>query len=659
MIDFFNNFHFLRPWFLLFLLIPLMLYAKKIKFSNKTSSWEDVCDKHLLDYLLVGNNKIKRKSLKSYIYIGLTVASIACAGPSWKKLEIPTFTIENPNMFVLSLAQDMQLTDVTPSRLDRAKYAILDIIDGVEQGQFGLEVYSQEPYVISPITDDVNLIKNIMPQIVPNIVPDNGDRLDRAIDLAIKRFVNAGYSSGNIILFTSDVGSRFDLALELVEKAKKLDYTVNVVDTSFLGNEKLPILAEKGNGVYTSIKNNDIKPILKKISDISEEKTKLSKNLRSNYVDFGYYLLIIPLMCVLVFFRRGILVLFFVLSFSSFAEASFFLNNDQEGLKYFNSKKYDEALSVFKNPLWRAITYYKQNKLEEALKEIGDKNDEYSLYNKGVFLTKLCKYEDAKQVFSDVVRLYPNNEDAKYNLDVLNELFLKAKDDPKVLECDNQQDNQQSNSNSNKNDSEEKEDKDNQNKDENKSDNKSDSQENKNNQSNKQENKEQSQDEQKNNSSDENKKEGDKEQQDKTDDNKEKNKSKSDENEGQNKSNNNTQENQNKSDSESSSNEEPESENKENDRNELASSANDDKKDGQAKEGDGKDDNSNEKKEKTEQEQTIQNMGVKKGKEDEEYDEEALIMQRKYREIPEDVGGLLREFIKKEYIKDRYRDESY
>ena len=52
-------------------------------------------------------------------------------------------------------------------------------------------------------------------------------------------------------------------------------------------------------------------------------------------------------------------------------------------------------------------------------------------------------------------------------------------------------------------------------------------------------------------------------------------------------------------------------------------------------------------------------MGVKKGKEDEEYDEEALIMQRKYREIPEDVGGLLREFIKKEYVKDRYRDESY
>ena len=33
-------------------------------------------------------------------------------------------------------------------------------------------------------------------------------------------------------------------------------------------------------------------------------------------------------------------------------------------------------------------------------------------------------------------------------------------------------------------------------------------------------------------------------------------------------------------------------------------------------------------------------------------------MQRQYRDIPEDTGGLLREFIKKEYSKGRYRDEN-
>lgn len=76
-----------------------------------------------------------------------------------EKTEIPSLAVENPNMFVLSLAQDMQLTDITPSRLDRAKFMISDLAEHIPQGQFGLEVYSEEPYVITPIADDVKLLK--------------------------------------------------------------------------------------------------------------------------------------------------------------------------------------------------------------------------------------------------------------------------------------------------------------------------------------------------------------------------------------------------------------------------------------------------------------------------------------------------------------------
>ena len=43
-----------------------------------------------------------------------------------------------------------------------------------------------------------------------------------------KKFQDANYSSGNIILFTSDVGQRFDLALKHAEKAKKSKYTINI-----------------------------------------------------------------------------------------------------------------------------------------------------------------------------------------------------------------------------------------------------------------------------------------------------------------------------------------------------------------------------------------------------------------------------------------------
>ena len=52
-------------------------------------------------------------------------------------------------------------------------------------------------------------------------MPANGDRLDRAVALAVEKFQNAQYASGSIVVFTSDVGERFDLALEEAEKAKK------------------------------------------------------------------------------------------------------------------------------------------------------------------------------------------------------------------------------------------------------------------------------------------------------------------------------------------------------------------------------------------------------------------------------------------------------
>jgi Ca-activated chloride channel family protein len=285
--EFIQNFHFMRPWFLLFLLLPIAILFKKIK-TDRASSWEEVCDKHLLNFLIVSEDGLKKINLKKFIYIALVFASISAAGPSWKKIEVQSFSVENPNMFVLSLAQDMQLTDVSPSRLDRAKYIISDIADNISfQGQYGIIVYSDEPYLISPIADDINIIKSYLYQIVPDIVPDNGDRLDRAISLAIERFKSAGYSKGNIILLCSDVGQRLDLAIEKTKEAASLGYNINVIDVSYDGTDKLRLLADTGKGVYLRVFYSSINPIIDMMKKIDNKNVQQDKNLRTIYLDFG------------------------------------------------------------------------------------------------------------------------------------------------------------------------------------------------------------------------------------------------------------------------------------------------------------------------------------------------------------------------------------
>lgn len=682
MTEFLQNFHFLRPWFLLFLLVPLVLYLKKFKTDEKISSWEDICDRNLLDFLLVEDSNTKRISVKKFIYTGLIAATIAAAGPTWQKVELPTFSVENPNMFVLSLAQDMQLKDITPSRLERAKFMISDITDNLSQGQFGLEVYSQEPYVITPLTDDVQLIKNLLPQIVADIVPDYGDRLDRSINLALERFQSAQYANGNIILFTSDVGQRFDLALDAVKRVSDTGYTISVVDTSYDGNEKLKLLVDTGKGVYLSVKNVSSEKLTKFISDSVEERVKLSKNLRSQDIDFGYYLLFIPLLCVLAFFRKGMLVLLLCcLSFQ--AQAGFLLNDNQEGFRLFNQGKYEEALQKFKDFNWRGISLYKQDKLEEAVNELEKGGDDEAFYNKGVILTKLCKYEEALKAFTEALKLNPQNNDAKYNRQVLTDLFEKAKDNPQVLEC---KDNNQQQSNNNQENKEDQQDKENSQQN-NKSQQQEEQQQERDNGNSSEQNEEKQQPNSENNQEQQNS--SSQQQQDKEEQNSD-NGSSSEQNEQkqpQNSENKQDWQNENREnnqqDKNSSDNQETSSNNSENSRsnsnNDNGQGGKQDQPSSENSNGEGsssdtptesdndsgpkntsknKDGNDNNGTENQQQQQEVSSVGAKKGDENQDYDEEALAMQRRYREIPEDVGGLLREFIRKEYMKDRYNDEN-
>lgn len=640
MSEFWLNFHFLRPWFLCFLLAPVLLFFIKQKAGEQISSWVSVCDKNLLDFLLVKGGNAKNISLSGFIYLGMIAASIAAAGPCWKKTELPTFVIENPTMFVLSMAQDMMLTDISPSRLERAKFAITDLANNIPDGQFGLEVYSEEPYIITPISDDSELLKNLMPQIVSDIVPDHGDRLDRAMDMAVSRFEAAGYSQGNIILLASDVGQRFDLALENAKKAARLGYKIYVIDTSYSGNEKLKLLAQNGNGLYLSVKSPDYQDIVRHISKNTEERTKLSQNLRAKFIDYGYYLLVIPLFCTLVFFRRGLLIWLICCLLPTYANAGFLRNSNQEGLHLFNQGAYDEALQYFDDSDWRGVALYKQDKLEEALAEFEKSQTSLANYNQGVILTKLCKYKEAKEAFTKALHVNPLNKDAEYNLRVLNDLFERAKEDPSLLNCneDNQQQNQDSqdnqkneqNQNNNKSASSGKEKQDNfsEQKQNNASQADNDPQ-----QAQQKDNKPQQQDNNEQQQNDSSSKEN------QTQQNEQKNnESSSDEqqNNQQAKNQNNNQnpksqpdgQNQQQSSENSKSNE---NEQKNNEENSAPSSL-------------------------TEKEQAVNLIQAKKGSEDEKYDDEALIMQQRYRKIPETPGGLLREFIKKEYVKDRYGD---
>ena len=220
------DFHFLRPLWLLLLIVPFIGYYSFFFNRRNISAWESVCDKKLLSFLLVKGNSKQRSLLGYFAIIGIIGTIIALAGPSWQKKETPTFSPVNPVMILLNLSSDMDNSDLRPNRLARAKFAIDDLLKEI-QAQAALIVYTNEPYIISPSTEDKRIISNLLPSINQDIVPENGDKLYRAIDLAVSRMSEDGFAFGNIVIFAPDVGQDFNKALSSAANAVDKGYNVN------------------------------------------------------------------------------------------------------------------------------------------------------------------------------------------------------------------------------------------------------------------------------------------------------------------------------------------------------------------------------------------------------------------------------------------------
>ncbi len=418
--EFITNFHFLRPWWLLLLFLPLIGFVRSFRGQVLQSSWQKIVDARLLNFLLIRGSSSQRRFLSLIAFIGFITAIIAATGPSWQKVELPTLETKNPTMILLNMSSDMKINDLTPSRLERAKYKIKDLLQMLGGTQVGLEVYSGEPFVISPLTDDMKVLTNLLSVIDYNIMPLNGDRLDRAIGLAVERFRGAQYQNGEIIVLAPDVGQNFEQAMDAAKKANNLGYKLNVISTSAKESEKLAMIAQAGGGTYSVLQYNDsdIMPLAQKIIAQQNELTE-GRNWQSVWLDYGWYLLIIPLLCCLYFFRRGILVIVWVGMFGTSAHASFFFNANQDALKAFNKQDYVTAAKTFEEAQWKGSSYYRMEDYDKAYAEFTKSSDQTALYNQGNALAKGGKIKEAIAKYEEVLKMNPQHEDAKFNLDYL------------------------------------------------------------------------------------------------------------------------------------------------------------------------------------------------------------------------------------------------
>jgi len=286
---------FLRPWFLLFLpflgLIAFCLWRK----PGKHQDWYKLCDSELLHFFQQGKMDKSWRVTWGGIILSLLLINIALAGPAWKKQPIKMASIQEPVIIMMDLSMAMLLDDISPSRLERSKMLLHDLLANHPQKQWGFLVFSNMAYVVTPITTDTQNIMNFLPVISPQILPAGGYHIDAAFNQAKQLLKQSGYESGQLLILSSKPPENDFKLPPFIDLA-----WVNVTpDAQIMTKTSFP--------QFNILENKAIEAWLVP-SILNSHKLQSSKFRVNSYHDEGPWFLAFALLPLMLVFRKGWLI---------------------------------------------------------------------------------------------------------------------------------------------------------------------------------------------------------------------------------------------------------------------------------------------------------------------------------------------------------------
>lgn len=511
-----DNLHFLRPeWFYAF--IPLLLYLLyKLKKPAHSRSWQQVCDASLLPHVL-STRQGKRSLLPVVLtFIAVSLCITALAGPSWKKLPQPVFRLQSALVILLDLSQSMNATDLKPSRIERAKLELLDILKQRRGGQSALVVYAADAFTVTPLTDDNETIANLVPSLETAMMPAQGSNLSAALTKAYELFVQSGLNRGDVLVITDGIHDRDASA---IEKMAAQGYHVSILGVGTAQGSPIPLsngflqdasgaiviprlesaklqqMALKGQGLYVGISADDsdtrrLSRLFTASLDNQERKAEQAEeNIKADtWQDEGVWLVLPLLFFAALWARKGWLavLLVFLLPLPQPASAAgdneaghadepaisspaptpalslenLWLTPDQKAMQAFNEGDAEAAATQFNDPQWKASALYRSGQYEQAAKLFDRPADDNSnklpesdrLYNKANALARAGQYKQAIDAYDQAIKLDPGNKDAEYNRELVKKA-LEKQQNPNQQNQDQKNQDQQNKDQQNKDNS--------------------------------------------------------------------------------------------------------------------------------------------------------------------------------------------------------------
>jgi Ca-activated chloride channel family protein len=454
-----DNFHFLRPIWLLALIPVLLFFVAMWRVNSVVTAWDKAIDKNLLPYLLDRSKNASQRTPLILLFAAWALSILALAGPVWEQLPQPVQKKEDALVIVFDLSLSMFAPDHSPNRLDLAKRKLRDILTLREEGQTALVVYAGDAHTVTPLTDDVVTIEALVPSLSPNIMPLFGSKPVEAIELAIGLLDGTEANRGKVLLMTDGI-SGFDEELLITELFAENDYELLIMgigteegapirtnDGNFLTDEAgaliiptlnknvLQSLANRVSGRYHDIQlaDSDLAFLLSDFELLDEDQMSDVEEEFDVWHEFGPWLLLLVLPIAGMSFRRGWLFSLVLVTGSGMMLPSqqvqalewkdLWMTRDQQAAEAFASEEHSTAALLFEATDWAGAANYKAANYEAAIASFSSIDTVDGHYNRGNALALSGNYAESIAAYDMALSLELGHVDSLQNKAIVEQLL--------------------------------------------------------------------------------------------------------------------------------------------------------------------------------------------------------------------------------------------
>lgn len=401
---------------------------------------------HLLQHLRLRRNRARDWLGPVPVSTAMVLlATLLLMGPSWRQQEAASGQDQAVTVLLLDVSQSMTTADVAPSRLERAKQKISDLLALQPDRAAALVVYAGSAHEVLPLTADHALIRGYLESIVPQVMPLEGKRPGLALPL-VDRILQGRGDPASVLLLTDGPGD--DSSAVLADYFPDRGHQLLVLgmlpaagEGSASEGRALGSLAAAAGGHYAGVTTGDTDLRWLQRHMISH---RLPDPDRAQFwQDSGYPLLFPVMLLFLACFRKGwgvgiagcvLPLLLAGVPLPGSAQdaapgtgscsalvhrvswlADLWLTRDQQGRMLLWRGCYREAGARFKDPLWQGVALYYAGDYLPAADRFAASDTDTMLFNQGNALALGSDYRGALERYERLLARNPSHPGAIAN----------------------------------------------------------------------------------------------------------------------------------------------------------------------------------------------------------------------------------------------------